>query len=170
MQTSFPFNKKEQYLFVFTIAFFTSIPMLTTNLLLSTPIITINLLWKALIILPCVWIAMLFVFSPLIINGAAAKLMKKYTKPTDSFYAQNITNIFFCVTMLSFIFTLVFSLIFHGFTIVAVNDFLANWPRNFMMAFFIELFIAQPLARLVMRTLHKKQFAKQQGQRQGQFE
>lgn len=160
MRTSFPFNKKEQYLFVFTIAFFTSIPMLTANLLLSTPVITIDLLWKALIILPCVWLAMLFVFSPLIINGLAAKLMKKFTKQTDSFYAQNITNIFFCVSILSFIFTLVFSFIFHGFTVDALNDFITNWPRNFMMAFFIELFVAQPMARLVMRSLHKRQFAK----------
>lgn len=40
------------------------------------------------------------------------------------------------------------------------RNFLHIWPRNFGIAFWIELSIAQPIARCVMKTLHSRQASK----------
>ena len=40
------------------------------------------------------------------------------------------------------------------------KNFFYIWPRNFGIAFWIELIIAQPIARFVMKKLHQSQAAK----------
>lgn len=45
-------------------------------------------------------------------------------------------------------------------TLEPFKNFLHIWPRNFGVAFWIELLIAQPIARIVMRKLHQSQARK----------
>lgn len=40
------------------------------------------------------------------------------------------------------------------FNTVNFENFLHIWPRNFGIAFWIELLIAQPIARFVMKKMH----------------
>ena len=37
-----------------------------------------------------------------------------------------------------------------------IKTFFYTWPRNFTIAFFIELLVAQPLACLAMALIHKQ--------------
>ena len=36
------------------------------------------------------------------------------------------------------------------------TDFLLSWPRNFFLAFWIEILVAQPIARAAMKALHNR--------------
>ena len=36
-----------------------------------------------------------------------------------------------------------------------ITHFIYKWPRNFGLAFFIELLVAQPIARFVITQMHK---------------
>lgn len=41
-----------------------------------------------------------------------------------------------------------------------IREFFYHWPKNFFIAFWIEILLAQPIARFVLKTLHVKQAAK----------
>lgn len=41
-----------------------------------------------------------------------------------------------------------------------IQEFFYHWPKNFCIAFWIEMLLAQPIARFVMKTMHVKQAAK----------
>lgn len=45
-------------------------------------------------------------------------------------------------------------------TLEPFKNFLHIWPRNFGVAFWIELLIAQPIARFVMKKSHQSQACK----------
>ena len=38
-----------------------------------------------------------------------------------------------------------------------IYNFFYKWPRNFAIAFAVEIFIAQPIARFVMKKMHEVQ-------------
>lgn len=41
-----------------------------------------------------------------------------------------------------------------------LKNFLHTWPRNFGVAFWIEVLVAQPIARYAMKILHSRQASK----------
>ena len=75
----------------------------------------------------------------------------------DDFNDQILFNILFNVTILSILLTISGTWIGTGTVNLEVFEtFFYNWPRNFFIAFWIELLIAQPIARFAMKTLHAK--------------
>ncbi|EOS57310.1 hypothetical protein [Paenibacillus barengoltzii] len=115
---------------------------------------------KTLQILPLMWIIVLclvnFVAKPLV-----GKLMAKFTKPTDCFNAKTLFNIFFSVAVLSICLTVIGSWVGQRhISLDPIQGFFHHWPKNFCIAFWIEMLIAQPIARFVMKKIHVKQVAK----------
>src|SRR5690625_1262912 len=111
-------------------------------------------------IIPIVWIfvVILVVF---VANPIVSKLVPKFVEPTDGFNARVLFTILFNVTVLSVFLTIIGAWIgLREVSMEPIYSFFHSWPRNFFIAFWVEVLIAQPIARLAMKKLHEKQGSK----------
>ena len=89
--------------------------------------------------------------------------------PTDSANTYICFNLIMCVLQMSVILTFLGGLIGQAVAFVMgghqmdVMELIDNWPRiwprNFCIAFWIEMLIAQPAARRAMVIIHKRKLA-----------
>lgn len=106
--------------------------------------------------IPFMWIIVVLIV-PFIVEPIVNKLMPKFTQPTDSFNATTLFHIFPSVLIMSILLTVIGTWVgTRSISIEPIKTFFYTWPRNFTIAFFIELLVAQPLARLAMALIHKK--------------
>ena len=125
----------------------------------------VDFLSAFLIIWP-VMFAVAFLLANTVVMRIANRLIFRFMSPSDSANTYICFNIIVSVLLLSVILTFLGGLI--GETIgsllgngsVDVQGLLENWPRiwprNFCIAFWVEMLIAQPAARKVMVILHGK--------------
>lgn len=91
----------------------------------------------------------------LITHGLADFLTKRIVSPKDSFNAAIIINTLCSVFLMSICMTIAGAWIGSGqISIKPIYHFFYKWPRNFAIAFEVEIFIAQPIARFVMIKIH----------------
>lgn len=148
-----PRNKKEFALFILVIS------IISVNVI--APLITcfevgFHLsVWKdVLTVIPFIWVAV--VILVLLTYNPAEWLTKKIAKEGDSLSATITINILCTVFLLSIFLTVIGTWIgTRHISIEPITDFFYKWPRNFSIAFFIELLIAQPIARFVMLKYHQ---------------
>ena len=108
---------------------------------------------ETLPILPIVWVSVVF-----LVLFVANPIVSKLVQPTDSFNARVLFTILFSVTILSILLTIIGSWIgMREISLAPFKSFFYNWPRNFFIAFWVEVLIAQPIARLAMKKLHASQ-------------
>ena len=93
-------------------------------------------------------------------------------KPTDSTNTYICFNLIVCVFLMSV--TLSFlgpvmgqtaAFVFGGepFDVpAAVGNWIHIWPRNFCIAFFVEMCLAQPAARILMVSMHRRRMSAEQ--------
>ncbi|GGA89758.1 hypothetical protein [Ornithinibacillus halotolerans] len=111
-------------------------------------------------ILPFVWICVILLVT-LVANPIVSKLVPKFVQPTDGFNARVLFTILFSVTILSILLTVIGSWIGMGeISMDPIRNFFYAWPRNFFIAFWVEVLIAQPIARFAMKQLHASQARK----------
>ncbi|MFC6169988.1 hypothetical protein [Loigolactobacillus jiayinensis] len=150
-----PRNRKEFVLFMAVIS------LISVNII--APLITsfeIGFHWQTwanvLPLVPFIWLAVI-VFVALTYRPAAW-LTSKIVTEKDSYNAHLLTNILCTVFMMSIGLTIVGTWIGQQHISWApLRNFFYRWPRNFALAFAVELLIAQPIARWVMRLLHRHQ-------------
>lgn len=112
---------------------------------------------ETLPILPIVWVSVVFLVL-FVANPIVSKLVPKFIEPTDSFNARVLFTILFSVTILSILLTIIGSWIgMREISLAPFKSFFYNWPRNFFIAFWVEVLIAQPIARMAMKKLHASQ-------------
>lgn len=158
-ETRLPRNGKEFILFLAIIS------ILSVNII--APIImgfefgfTKDVYMETLQVLPFVWVCVILLVT-LVTNPLVNKLVPLYVKPTDSFNARVLFTILFSVTILSILLTVIGSWIgMREFSLEPLKNFFYNWPRNFFIAFWVEVLIAQPIARFAMKKLHASQARK----------
>lgn len=108
-------------------------------------------------IIPFMWIIVLLCVR-LVAGPVVHKVMPKFVGPTDGFNARVLLNILLNVTVLSILLTILGTWVgMREISMEPFRNFLHVWPRNFGIAFWIEMLIAQPIARFVMKKLHEKQ-------------
>lgn len=105
-----------------------------------------------------------FTLANTLVGHIAGKVVNRLSAPGDSVNSRIILNIVVCVTLMSVILTFVGGLVgeaigsLMGGPSVDVIGLLKNWPliwpRNFCIAFWVEMLIAQPAARAVMVWAH----------------
>ncbi|PAV31614.1 hypothetical protein CIL05_02865 [Virgibacillus profundi] len=111
-------------------------------------------------VIPFVWICVILLVT-LVANPIVSKLVPKFVKPTDGFNARILFNILFSVTILSILLTVIGSWIgMREISLEPIQTFFYAWPRNFFIAFWVEMLIAQPIARFAMKKLHESQASK----------
>ncbi|WP_188455505.1 hypothetical protein [Virgibacillus oceani] len=116
--------------------------------------------FETLQVIPFVWICVILLVT-LVANPIVNKLIAKFTKPTDGFNAKVLFTILFSVTILSILLTIIGTWIgMREISLEPFQTFFYDWPRNFFIAFWVEMLIAQPIARFAMKKLHEGQARK----------
>lgn len=107
-------------------------------------------------VVPFIWISVIIVV--LVTHKPADWLTGKIIKKEDSFNAHIIVNTLCTVFLMSILLTIIGTWIGVGkITMEPIYNFFYKWPRNFAIAFAVEIFIAQPIARFVMKKMHEVQ-------------
>ncbi len=109
--------------------------------------------------IPFMWV--IVVLSVRLIAGPiVGKLMPKFVGQTDGFNARVLLNTILNVTVFSLWLSIIGTWVgTKQISLEPFENFLHIWPRNFGVAFWIELLIAQPIARFAMKKLHARQSA-----------
>ncbi len=148
-----PRNKKEFALFMAIVS------ILSVNII--APIITcfevdfsLNTWKMALKVIPIIWINVILVV--LITYKPAEYMTSKIVDSKDSFNSHIIINILCTVFLMSIFLTIIGSWIgTMNISFEPFINFFYKWPRNFAIAFAVELLIAQPVARFVILKFHE---------------
>lgn len=148
-----PRNKKEFVVFLGVIS------ILSVNII--APLITCfeagfhMYVWADVLkVIPFIWLSVIAVV--LATHKPAEWLTSKFVKEGDSFSSTIIINILCTVFMISILLTVIGTWIgTRRVSMEPIYMFFYKWPRNFSIAFAVELLIAQPIARAVMMKLHQ---------------
>ena len=161
-ETRLPQNGKEFALFIEIIS------ILSVNII--APLImgfefgfSKKVYFDTLQVIPFIWICVIL-FVTLVSNPIVNKLIQKFIEPNDGFNARILFTILFSVTILSILLTVIGSWIgMREISLEPIQTFFYNWPRNFFIAFWVEVLIAQPIARFIMKKIHASQARKSEG-------
>ncbi|MEN2768446.1 hypothetical protein [Ornithinibacillus xuwenensis] len=116
--------------------------------------------FETLQIIPFMWVVVVLTVR-LIAGPIVGKLLPIFVGKTDGFNARVLFNIVLNVTILSILLTIIGTWIgMKQISLAPFEKFLHVWPRNFGIAFWIEILIAQPVARFAMKQLHVSQARK----------
>ncbi|WP_235775240.1 MULTISPECIES: hypothetical protein [Paenibacillus] len=157
-ETRLPRNRKEGILFMLIISIIsvnTIAPVITGLELGFSKEVYLN----TLKIIPVMWVIIVLSVN-LIAEPIAGKLTPKIGGQSDGFNARVLLHIVLNVTVLSIWMSIIGTWVgTRQISLKPFENFLHIWPRNFGVAFWIELLIAQPIARYVMKKLHARQAA-----------
>lgn len=108
-------------------------------------------------IIPIMWIIVILSVR-LVAGPIVRKLLPIFTGQTDGFNARILLNTLLNVTVLSILLSIIGTWVgMKQISLEPFKNFLHIWPRNFGIAFWIELLVAQPIARFAMKKLHSRQ-------------
>lgn len=149
-----PHNGKEGLLYGSIIVTITVLLMSSYSVLLYTDHFTMETMWMILKIMPVMWI-MAMVLEGAVVGRIAESLTGKLTKHSSSFHKKTLLRIVFTVIGMSVAMTFIGDMVANGFHDELFSNWLANWPRNFLIVLMAESLLIQPLARLAMVKLHE---------------
>ena len=151
-----PQNAKEGILFMLIISFI-SVNTIAPIIVGLERGFSVDVYLDTLKILPIMWIIVILLVR-LVAGPLVGKVMPKFVGKTDGFNARVLLNTVLNVTVLSLFLTIIGTWVGMGeVSAEPFKNFLHIWPRNFGIAFWIELIIAQPIARFVMKKMHESQ-------------
>ncbi|MGG3941412.1 hypothetical protein ABEV54_08220 [Peribacillus psychrosaccharolyticus] len=108
-------------------------------------------------IIPFMWVIVVLLVR-LVSGPIVGKVLPKFVGKTDGFNARILLNTLLNVTVLSICLSIIGTWVGTGeVNLEPFTNFFHIWPRNFGVAFWIELLIAQPIARFVMKKMHARQ-------------
>lgn len=110
--------------------------------------------WRATYqVMPIIWVfVIIFV---LLTHQPAEKMANSIVGKDDSFNSKMTINILCNVFLMSIFMTVIGTWVgMRSVNMFALTNFFHVWPRNFAIAFGVELLIAQPIAREVLYRLH----------------
>ncbi|MGJ9458067.1 hypothetical protein [Oceanobacillus sp. CF4.6] len=163
-----PKNGKEGAIFGAIIVTLSVLMMGSINIILAAGEFNKEVAMNMLIVLPIIWVIVMII-EPVAIGRFAEFLSSKFISQTDGFAARIMFRTIFTVLGMSFTMTIVGDIIGNGFTTEIFANFVQIWPRNFVIALFLESVVIQPFARFVMVKMHAAQDRKAAVQTNTQF-
>lgn len=151
-----PKNGKEGAIFGAIICTLSVLFIGSINIILAAGGFNSEVAMDMLILLPIIWVIVMII-EPLAIGRFAEFLASKFISPTDGFAARIMFRTLFTVLGMSFTMTIVGDIMGNGFTTEFFTNFIQIWPRNFLIALFLESLVIQPIARFVMVKMHEVQ-------------
>lgn len=150
-----PRNKKEFALFLAIIS------IISVNII--APLITcfeigfsFNVWANTFKSMPLIWVCV--VILVLLTHQPASWMKSKIIAKEDSFNAHIIVETLCTVFLMSIFLTVIATWIGVGkISMEPIRMFFYKWPRNFSIAFAVEIFVAQPIARWVMLKMHSRE-------------
>lgn len=150
--TKLPRNKKEFTLFMVVISII-SVNIIAPLIACFELEFSFSVWLNVLKVIPFIWLCIIALV--LITHKPADWLTNKIVAKDDSFNAHITINILCNVLLMSIFLTVIGTWIGSGhFSLEPIVMFFYKWPRNFTIAFGVELLIAQPIARFVMKKMH----------------
>lgn len=108
-------------------------------------------------VIPFMWVIVVLLVK-LVAGPVAGRVMPKFAGQTDGFNARILLDTLLNVTVLSMLLSIIGTWVgTKEVSLAPFKNYLHIWPRNFGIAFWIELLVAQPIARFVMKTVHARQ-------------
>ncbi|MBF6634626.1 MAG: DUF2798 domain-containing protein [Planococcus sp. (in: Bacteria)] len=156
LEKRLPHNGKEGLLYGGLISTMTVLFMTSFSVIYFAGEFNTDIAWSIVKMLPIMWIIVMII-EPVIFGRLAEALTAKLTTPSDSFNAKILFRILFTVLGMSAAMTLIGDIVGHGFHSELFSNWLANWPRNFVIVLIAESLVIQPVARFAMVKLHKAQ-------------
>lgn len=152
--THLPRNTQESIFFMLIVSVI-SVNIIAPLISFSEIGFSAEVYFHTLQILPFIWCAV--IPTVLITQKPTSILVSKIMKDGDSFSSAMVINALINVFLMSIILTIVGSWIGEGsISAEPIQHFLMKWPRNFAIAFAVELLIAQPIARHIISKIHTK--------------
>lgn len=151
-----PKNGKEGAIFGAIICTLSVLFIGSINMILAAGEFNGDVAMDMLLMLPIIWVIVMII-EPVAIGRFAEFCSSKFISPTDGFAARIMFRTLFTVLGMSFTMTLIGDIMGNGFTTDIFTNFIQIWPRNFLLALFLESVVIQPLARLVMVKMHEAQ-------------
>lgn len=110
--------------------------------------------WRSVLtVLPILWPVVIVLV--MLTNKPARWLTNKIIAPADSFNAHIVVELLCNVLLMSIILTVVGTWIgSRNVSWSPIEHFIYLWPRNFAIAFAVELLVAHPTAHLLMHHYH----------------
>lgn len=156
LEKRLPHNGKEGLLYGGLISTMTVLFMTSFSVIYFAGEFNADIAWNIVKMLPIMWIIVMII-EPVIFGRLAEALTAKLTTPSDSFNAKILFRILFTVLGMSAAMTLIGDIVGHGFHSELFSNWLANWPRNFVIVLIAESLVIQPVARFAMVKLHEAQ-------------
>ena len=150
-----PRNKKETAIFILIIS------IISVNII--APLITcfeigfsMQVWLNTFKVMPFIWVS---VVALVLLTFKPAEIMTdKIVKKDDSFNAHIIVNTLCTVFLMSIFLTVIATWIGVGkISMEPIRMFFYKWPRNFSIAYAVEIFVAQPIARWVMVKMNSRE-------------
>ncbi|SES38318.1 hypothetical protein [Psychrobacillus sp. OK032] len=151
-----PKNGKEGAIFGAIICTLSVLTIGSINMILAAGEFNGDVAMNMLIMLPIIWVIVMII-EPVAIGRFAEFLASKFISPTDGFAARIMFRTLFTVLGMSFTMTLIGDIMGNGFTTEIFSNFIQIWPRNFILALFLESVVIQPIARFAMVKMHEAQ-------------
>lgn len=108
-------------------------------------------------ILPFMWVIVVLLVR-LVAGPVVGRVLPRFIGSTDGFNARVLLNTVLNVAVLSVVLSVIGTWVgTKHISLDPIRNFPHIWPRNFGVAFWIELLVAQPVARFAMKTLHARQ-------------
>lgn len=152
-----PWSKREGLLYGSIIALITAFIMATFNIAQTHGRLDADVLYMSLTTLPVIWAAVMILMVS-VVERVSDEGVRRFTDPTDGFNTRIVFKIIFCVTMMSaimsFLGPFIGEVLSGNITWACADEWIARWPTNFFVAFWVEMLIAQPVARSVMKRMH----------------
>ena len=149
-----PHNGKEGLLYGSLILTMTVLLMTSYSVMLYTEHFTMDTMWMILKIMPVMWIIAM-ILEGVVFGRIAEALSGKLTNSSSSFHKKIMLRIIFTVIGMSVAMTFIGDIVVNGFHGEIFNNWLANWPRNFLIVLLAESLLIQPLACHAMVKLHE---------------
>lgn len=151
-----PRNGKEGAIYGAIICTLSVLFMGSINIILAAGEFNSDVAMQMLITLPIIWVIVMII-EPVAIGRMAEALTAKLVSPTDGFNARIMFRTLFTVLGMSITMTIIGNTFGYGFTTEIFDHFIQIWPRNFVIALFLESIVIQPIARFAMVKMHEAQ-------------
>lgn len=146
-----PINKREQMVFTFLMVFFMAIVMSTYNVVLHQGF-TVNAMKLAWMTFPITFI-LAFLCEWFIVGRIAMSLIKRFVKESDPMLKKIMLSALFFVSGMVLLMSFLCSLLFTPLDSAWTINWLKAMPRNFIMAYPLQVLIAGPLVLTIFRKL-----------------
>jgi len=146
-----PVNKKEELIYTFLMVLVMASVLTTFNIVFHNGF-SLESLKQAWLIFP-ITATIAYLVEITFVGKSAFKLISKFVKETDPLPKKILISSFCFVIQMVIIMSTICALIFNPFNVNWINEWLISIPRNFIIAFPLQVLIAGPLVGFVFRKL-----------------